>query len=116
MRKASGNTEAHREPTLTIADKMIAGIQIATAGRQQREFVMWKWFNCYLSGGHDFGVWCESGTIYLRCLHCGKRSSGWAVRGQQPDLPPMVAHSPDVTHGQQPSSRVARFPAQNALR
>jgi len=40
---------------------------------------MWKWFNCYLSGRHDFGVWCEPGAIFLRCMHCGKRSSGWSV-------------------------------------
>jgi hypothetical protein len=40
---------------------------------------MWKWFNCYLSGRHDFGMWCESGEIFLRCVHCGKRSSGWSV-------------------------------------
>jgi hypothetical protein len=40
---------------------------------------MWNWFNCYLSGRHDFGVWCEPGAIFLRCMHCGKRSSGWAI-------------------------------------
>lgn len=40
---------------------------------------MWNWFNCYLSGRHEFGVWCEPGTIFLRCVHCGKRSPGWAV-------------------------------------
>jgi hypothetical protein len=40
---------------------------------------MWKWFNCYLSGRHDFGVWCEPGSVFLRCVHCGKRSSGWVV-------------------------------------
>jgi hypothetical protein len=40
---------------------------------------MWKWFNCYLSGRHDFGVWCEPGAIFLRCMHCGKRSNGWSV-------------------------------------
>jgi hypothetical protein len=40
---------------------------------------MWKWFNCYLSGRHDFGVSCESGVIFLRCMHCGKRSSGWSI-------------------------------------
>jgi hypothetical protein len=40
---------------------------------------MWNWFNCYLSGRHDFGVWCEPGAIFLRCIHCGKRSSGWAI-------------------------------------
>jgi hypothetical protein len=40
---------------------------------------MWTWFNCYLSGRHEFGPWCEPGTIFLRCIHCGKRSSGWAI-------------------------------------
>ena len=40
---------------------------------------MWNLFNCYLSGRHDFGMWCEPGQIFLRCVHCGKRSSGWAV-------------------------------------
>ena len=40
---------------------------------------MWNWFNCYLSGRHEFGPWCEPGTIFLRCVHCGKRSSGWAL-------------------------------------
>ena len=40
---------------------------------------MWNWFNCYLSGRHDYGMWCEPGAIFLRCIHCGKRSSGWAL-------------------------------------
>ena len=40
---------------------------------------MWNLFNCYLSGRHDYGMWCEPGAIFLRCVHCGKRSSGWAV-------------------------------------
>ena len=40
---------------------------------------MWSWFNCYLSGRHDFGMWCEPGAIFLRCVHCGRRSSGWAL-------------------------------------
>lgn len=38
---------------------------------------MWNWFNCYLSGRHEYGVWCEPGAIFLRCVHCGRRSSGW---------------------------------------
>jgi len=63
---------------------------------------MWKWFHCYLSGGHEFGVWGEPGMIYLRCLHCGKRSTGWAMGGGNP--------RPADT------SPVARFPAQNVLR
>jgi hypothetical protein len=48
---------------------------------------MWNWFNCYLSGRHDFGVWCQPGAIYLRCVHCGKRSSGWTVDAKL-DAPP----------------------------
>lgn len=40
---------------------------------------MWSLFNCYLSGRHDYGMSCEPGAIFLRCTHCGKRSSGWVV-------------------------------------
>jgi hypothetical protein len=54
---------------------------------------MWSWFNCYLSGRHEYGMWCEPGTIFLRCVHCGRRSSGWALNGQQP-APATVAHVP----------------------
>ena len=43
---------------------------------------MWNLFNCYLSGRHDYGMWCEPGAIFLRCVHCGKRSSGWAVTAE----------------------------------
>jgi hypothetical protein len=50
---------------------------------------MWKWFNCYLSGRHDFGMWCEPGAIFLRCIHCGKRSSGWIV---DPKVNARVSH------------------------
>jgi hypothetical protein len=45
---------------------------------------MWKWFNCYLSGRHDFGMWCEDGAIFLRCLHCGKRSNGFCIDSKAP--------------------------------
>ena len=40
---------------------------------------MWNWFNCYLFGRHEYGVWCEPGAIFLRCVHCGRRSSGWSI-------------------------------------
>jgi hypothetical protein len=43
---------------------------------------MWNWFNCYLSGRHEYGVWCEPGTIFLRCAHCGRRSPGWSVNAK----------------------------------
>jgi hypothetical protein len=49
---------------------------------------MWNWFNCYLSGRHEFGMWCEPGTIFLRCVHCGRRSQGWTV-----SAPPAPAHA-----------------------
>lgn len=41
---------------------------------------MWKWLNCYLSGQHDFGVTCADGAIFLSCIHCGRRSNGWALQ------------------------------------
>lgn len=44
---------------------------------------MWNLFNCYLSGRHDFGMWCEPGQIFLRCVHCGKRSPGWAIDAKE---------------------------------
>ncbi len=56
---------------------------------------MWNWLNCYLSGRHDFGVTCQPGAIFLRCIHCGKRSSGWALKGQQGPLRPAKAHIPE---------------------
>lgn len=46
---------------------------------------MWNWFNCYLSGRHEYGMWCEPGAIFLRCVHCGRRSSGWSVAGKEAD-------------------------------
>ena len=51
---------------------------------------MWNWFNCYLSGRHEYGVWCEPGAIFLRCVHCGRRSSGWSLEGK----PHTPAHLP----------------------
>jgi hypothetical protein len=49
---------------------------------------MWNWLNCYLSGRHEFGITCEPGTVFLRCLHCGKRSPGWAIEGGTRTLAP----------------------------
>jgi hypothetical protein len=62
---------------------------------------MWNWFNCYLSGRHEFGVSCEPGTIFLRCTHCGRRSSGWAI---DPKPHPAVVAAPKNA----PKSPVAR--------
>ena len=41
---------------------------------------MFNLLNCYLSGRHDYGVSCEPGVIFLRCIHCGKRSTGWELQ------------------------------------
>ena len=53
---------------------------------------MWNWFNCYLSGRHEFGVSCEPGAIFLRCSHCGRRSPGWAMdtKAAKPAEPPRI--------------------------
>ena len=48
---------------------------------------MWNWFNCYLSGRHDFGAWCEPGAIFLRCVHCGRRSPGWSMNAADQSAP-----------------------------
>lgn len=40
---------------------------------------MWNWFNCYLSGRHDYRISSEAGAIFLRCPHCGRRSPGWLL-------------------------------------
>ena len=61
---------------------------------------MWNWLNCYLSGNHDFGVSCSSGSIFLRCIHCGKRSNGWAVHNEQhATLVPVAAPAPRQVAG-----------------
>ncbi len=59
---------------------------------------MWDWFNCYLSGRHEFGVWCEPGAIFLRCVHCGKRSHGWELDGK-PAPPAVLPHAPAAKSG-----------------
>jgi hypothetical protein len=40
---------------------------------------MWDWINCHLLGRHEQAVSCDSGSVHLRCLRCGQRSSGWQV-------------------------------------
>ncbi|MGH9139916.1 MAG: hypothetical protein ACRD2I_02110 [Vicinamibacterales bacterium] len=52
---------------------------------------MWDLIHCYLSGRHDYGMWCESGEMFLRCVHCGKRSSGWAVEVKYRKTAPLLA-------------------------
>lgn len=68
---------------------------------------MWKSITCYLSGNHEFAIACEPGEIFLRCAHCGKRSSGWVLSGS-PKLQPARVSAP--TRAQAP-----RPPQQRAL-
>jgi hypothetical protein len=54
---------------------------------------MWNWFNCYLSGRHEYGPWCEPGAMFLRCIHCGRRSAGWAIESKATPRPIIHAHA-----------------------
>jgi hypothetical protein len=65
---------------------------------------MWNWFNCYLSGRHDFSAWCEPGAIFLRCVHCGRRSTGWDMNAK-----PLVQQPAPIV-SVAPKSRVVPFP------
>ena len=56
---------------------------------------MWNLISCYLSGKHDFGVSCERGNVFLRCVHCGKRSQGWAIHDQPQRRAPIAPPSAD---------------------
>jgi hypothetical protein len=67
---------------------------------------MWNFINCYLSGRHDYGMWCEPGAMFLRCVHCGKRSAGWAV---EPKFQTTAPRLPVVTRTATPSARVIPF-------
>jgi hypothetical protein len=68
---------------------------------------MWNLLNCYLSGRHEYGVWCEPGKMFLRCVHCGKRSQGWAIDSAAHVHPPA---KPAVTATRPPGlSRVLPF-------
>jgi hypothetical protein len=58
---------------------------------------MWNLINCYLSGRHDYGMWCESGAMFLRCVHCGNRSAGWAVEAKFPTTAPRIATATRAT-------------------
>jgi hypothetical protein len=67
---------------------------------------MWNLFNCYMSGRHDYGMWCEPGAIFLRCVHCGTRSSGWAVEAK---LQKVAPRAPGTAGSTAPPVRVIPF-------
>jgi hypothetical protein len=70
---------------------------------------MWNWFNCYLSGRHQYGMWCEPGTIFLRCVHCGRRSPGWDVDAQKGVPARVESMAPKPQLRPAPGSRVVPF-------
>ena len=53
-------------------DRLNRGIAFAIGDRDRFGEVampnIWNWFNCHVSGRHEYGV-------FLRCVHCGGRSS-----------------------------------------
>lgn len=66
---------------------------------------MWHLLRCYLSGRHDYGVGCEPGAIFLRCVHCGRRSNGWNVDTR----PAVVPTRPVAVPVAVPMSTVSAF-------
>jgi hypothetical protein len=80
---------------------------------------MWNWFNCYLSGRHDYGMWCEPGAIFLRCVHCGRRSGGWSIdaKSQPTMMAPVAPMTPKPTLTVTPhTAQVLPFNRQAAAR
>jgi hypothetical protein len=72
---------------------------------------MLSWLSCYLSGRHDYSAWCEPGAIFLRCLHCGRRSSGWSLDVKplaRPAVPPRASVTTVVTLADSGSVDVSR--------
>jgi hypothetical protein len=43
-----------------------------------------NWLTCKLTGRHEYSVWCDDGTMFLRCTSCGRRSQGWQVGTKPP--------------------------------
>ncbi|RPJ69021.1 MAG: hypothetical protein EHM24_19800 [Acidobacteria bacterium] len=59
---------------------------------------MWDWLNCHMFGRHEHGIWCDNGTIFLRCIRCGRRSPGWDVVESHGQLQPQPAPRPSQAH------------------
>jgi hypothetical protein len=76
---------------------------------------MWNWINCYLSGRHDYGVRCEPGAIFLHCLHCGRRSSGWLLEERAPTLVAPTAQSSPLATGARPALKIVPRPSARIL-
>ena len=75
--------------------------------------MIWNFFNCYLSGRHDYGMWCEPGAIFLRCVHCGRRSGGWTLEAK-PQTP--AETSQPTLRAPLPNAHVVPFDRRGAAR
>jgi hypothetical protein len=64
---------------------------------------MWNRLYCCLSGGHDYSISSSSQTIFLRCVHCGKRSNGWELTGVRA---PRHPSAPGTAHAFRPAVTV----------
>ena len=65
---------------------------------------MWSWIACYVNG-HDYSICCESGSMFLRCIRCARRSQGWVVHnhGGHSDHDPVAArHEVDAVTAARP--------------
>jgi hypothetical protein len=85
---------------------------------------MWDWINCHILGRHEETVCCEAGTVFLRCLHCSRRSTGWELQvmpppgpiTRRPATPPVVRidRRPAAVHAMSGMARVPRPPIKAA--
>jgi len=75
---------------------------------------MWNWFRCHVSGRHEYGVWCAPGAIFLRCVHCSSRSSGWSVEDKA--AAPVTAPPRDKSEPSARRAPVLHMPAQTPAR
>ncbi len=92
-----------KRTNLVSNDPLKTGINLAdmrseASSASSRSFVpwklaMWEWFNCHLAGRHEYAVWSDSNRIYLRCLRCGRRSTGWDVASSEDNSHDHVHHS-----------------------
>jgi hypothetical protein len=66
-----------------------------------------------VSGRHEYGVWCEPGAIFLRCVHCSRRSAGWSVNAKAL-IPFQPEPSRARTERRTANASAATIPAQSA--
>jgi hypothetical protein len=69
------------------------------------DITMWDWINCHLCARHEYCVWSEPGSVFLRCIHCGRRSNGWQLGavGQR------ISHVHDAPSAPQLAGTGSRF-------